>query len=269
MVNKITVLRDEKGRFVKGCISLRKGKHISEENKRFLSKIQKGRHISPSTEFKKGMTPWNKGIKWWTKKMRIKQIESKKGIHSSPKTEFKKGDPRLIGNKTNIGRKHTEEWKRRNSERLKILWKNKNYKKRVGNAILIGQKKANFSERMRDKMKKHWQNPEYKEKVIRATLKGLLKRPTSLEQKFIEIIQKYNLPYKYVGNGSFLIGFKNPDFININGDKSCIEVANRFHHQGDWADKRREHFKKLGWDCAIIFEDEIKDESKFINDLWF
>jgi hypothetical protein len=61
---------------------------------------------------------------------------------------------------------------------------------------------------------------------------------------------------------------KNPDFININGDKSCIEVANRFHHQGDWAVKRKEHFKKLGWDCAIFFEDEI-DENKIINDLWF
>jgi hypothetical protein len=94
------------------------------------------------------------------------------------------------------------------------------------------------------------------------------KRQTSLERKFIKIIRKYDLPYKYVGNGSFLIGFKNPDFINTSGDKSCIEVANRFHHQGDWAINRREYFKKFGWNCAIIFEDEI-NENKIINDLWF
>ena len=155
----------------------------------------------------------------------------------------------------------------------------------VGNSISIGLKRVNFSERIGAKMKElwqepfyknmmierfrnSWQKPEHKEKRVKAIIKGLMKRPTSLEQKLIEIIQKYRLPYKYVGDGSFLIGFKNPDFINTAGDKSCIEVANRFHHQGDWAVKRREHFKRYGWDCAIIFEDQL-DESKIINDLWF
>jgi len=228
------IIRDNLGRFVKGY-SIRKGEHHSEETKKKISEIQKGQHRSSSTEFKKGHRTWNKGIKWWTEEIRKKQIESKKGIHSSPETEFRKDDPRLIGNKINLGRKHTEEWKRRNGGMLKARWKNE----------------------------------EFREKNVKAALKGLLKRPTSLEQKFIEIIQKYNLPYKYVGNGSFLIGFKNPDFININGDKSCIEVANRFHHQGNWAEKRKEHFKRHGWECAIIFEDDIKDESKIINDLWF
>lgn len=283
--DKITILRDDKGRYVKGCCSSFKGKHHSEENKKKLSEIQKGLHTSLSTEFKKGQIPWNRGIKWWTEEIRKKQIEFKKGIHFSPRTEFKKGDSRLVGNKINLGRKHTEEWKRKNSELSKTRWKDEEYRKIVGNAISIGQKNSNFSERVGKKMKEHWKNPEYRikqsvirkqiweneehrEKTIKAILKGLIRRPTSLEQKFIEIIQKYNLPYKYVGNGSFLIGFKNPDFININGDKSCIEVANRFHHQGNWAEKRKEHFKKFGWDCAVIFEDEI-NESKIINDLWF
>jgi len=263
------MVRDKLGRFVKGYPSLRKGKRHTEETRKKLSEIQKGQRHSPSTEFKKGQKPWNKGMKWWTEEFRKNQIESKKGIHSSPRTEFRKGDPRLIGNKINLGRKHTEEWKKRNSEMLKVRWKNKEFRKGLINSIIIGQKRANFPERVREKMRILWQNPDYRGKRVEAIIKGLLKRPTSLEQKFIEIIQKYNLPYRYVGNGSFLIGFKNPDFININGDKSCIEVANRFHHQGDWADKRREHFKKFGWDCAIIFEDEIGEESKIINNLWF
>lgn len=236
---------------MKGCCSSFKGKHHTEENKKILSYKQRGHHNSPSTEFKKGLAPWNKGVKWWTEEIRKQQVESKKGTHSSPKTEYKKDDLRLVGNKVNIGRKHTKEWKVKQSERFKILWKNKSFRKN-----------------MSEKMNVHWQNPEYRERIIKAIVKGLIKRPTSLEQKFIEIIQKYNLPYRYVGNGSFLIGCKNPDFINVNGDKSCIEVANRFHHKGDWVDKRREHFKKFGWDCAVIFEDEL-DENKIINDLWF
>jgi len=247
----MTILRDERGRFVKGCISIRKGKCLSEEQKKRLSEVQGGQHHSPSTEFKKGLIPWNKGKKWWTEEIRKMQIESKKGTHFSPKTEFKKDDPRLLGNKINLGRKHTDEWKLNASEKTRIRWKNKAFR-RI------------FSE----KMKAHWQNPEYKERTIKATLKSLMKRPTSLEQRFIEIIKKYNLPYKYVGDGRFLIGFKNPDFININGNKSCIEVANRFHHKRNWAEKRKEYFKKLGWDCAVIFEDEF-NESKIINDMWF
>jgi len=227
----INILRDEKGRFVKDCYSTFKGKHHTEEIKRKLSEIQNGQHHSPSTEFKKGFKPWNKGIKWWTEEYRKNQIETRKGTHSSPKTEFKKDDPKLIGNKINLGRKHTEEWKIKNGEMLKLRWKNE----------------------------------EFREKNIKAALNGLLKRPTSLEKKFIEIVRKHDLPYEYVGNGSFLIGFKNPDFINLNGQKICIEVANHFHHQGDWTYKRIEHFKKWGWDCIVIFEEELKDENKILD----
>jgi len=104
---------------------------------------------------------------------------------------------------------------------------------------------------------------EIREKQIRNSLLALKNRPTSLEKKSIEIIQKNNLPYRYVGDGSFLIGYKNPDFVNINGEKICIEVANRFHHQGNWKEKRIEYFSKWGWKCIVIFEDELEDK------LWF
>jgi hypothetical protein len=253
---------------VKGCISIRKGAHLSSEERKRLSEIQLGKHRSPSTEFKKGHKTWNKGMNWWTDEIKRKQIESKKGTHSSPKTEFKKGDPRIVGNKINLGRKHTEDWKKRNGEMLKNRWKNEEFRTMMSRAIILGHKRVNFSETTRKRLKNQWKNEEYREKTIKKIIKRMIKRPTSLERRFIDIIQKYKLPYKYVGDGSFLIGFKNPDFININGDKSCIEVANRFHHQGDWAIKRREHFKNYGWDCAIIFEDEM-DENRIINDMWF
>ena len=68
---------------------------------------------------------------------------------------------------------------------------------------------------------------EWNEKRIKAVLKGLLKRPTKLEQKYSEFYDKYDLPFKYCGNGSLLIGYKNPDFVESNGKKVCIEVANK------------------------------------------
>lgn len=46
------------------------GKHHSEETKKTLSEQRKEQRLSPKTEFKKGMVPWNKGKKYKNKKTR-------------------------------------------------------------------------------------------------------------------------------------------------------------------------------------------------------
>lgn len=102
------------------------------------------------------------------------------------------------------------------------------------------------------KLRDMWADPEFKERTLRAQLKGLFKRPTSLERQFINLIRQEALPYKYTGDGSFLIGFKNPDFVNINGAKICIEVGHNYFHPDPWAEKRRAHFAKYGWECLIF-----------------
>lgn len=114
--------------------------------------------------------------------------------------------------------------------------------------------------------KQRWQNKEYREKTIKSTLRALFKRPTSLEQQLIDLIQTHDLPYKYVGDGSFLIGYKNPDFININGEKKLIEVGNVFHHQGDYIEKRKVHFARYGWESYIFIGDKL-DEKEVLNKL--
>ena len=91
-------------------------------------------------------------------------------------------------------------------------------------------------------------------------------RPTSLERQMIQLIEKHNLPYKYTGDGSFLIGWKNPDFININGEKKLIEVGNVYHHPNGYEKKRRAHFAKYGWESYIFIGDKL-DEEKIIKEL--
>jgi hypothetical protein len=105
---------------------------------------------------------------------------------------------------------------------------------------------------------------EYIKKLIIPT--GQFK-PTSLERKMKKIIQKYHLSYKYVGDFSFMIGRKNPDFINTNGQKICIEVRNK--DVCKYLDKitpqqyvidRCNSFKKYGWRCLVFFNDELEEE---------
>ena len=105
--------------------------------------------------------------------------------------------------------------------------------------------------------KRLWKNPVYREKVIRNSLRGLLKRPTSFEKYVINIIKKYNLPYKYVGNGDFILGGKNPDFINVNGEKICVEVYCYYWHPKNYERIRYKHFTKYGWKTIFINEDDV------------
>ncbi len=91
--------------------------------------------------------------------------------------------------------------------------------------------------------------------------------PSSLEEKFQKIADKYSLPYKYVGNGEFFIEKCNPDFINTNSEKIAIEVYARFYKEignrtiEDWKRKRAKVFNKYGWEIVYFDETEVNEKN--------
>ena len=92
------------------------------------------------------------------------------------------------------------------------------------------------------------------------------KRMTTLEIKLQNIIKKYNLPYKFVGNGKFWIENINPDFININGEKKAVEVYWKTHKENfrrggeeGWKKERLNICNKYGWKMYFI---EVNDFNK-------
>jgi len=60
--------------FKKGFTPWNKGISMTEEYKQKLRKFWKGKHISPKTEFKKGLIPWDKGKK-------LPQFSGKNAFH--------------------------------------------------------------------------------------------------------------------------------------------------------------------------------------------
>lgn len=100
---------------------------------------------------------------------------------------------------------------------------------------------------------------------------NLIKRkPNNLEKKMVDIIEKYSLPYKYVGNGKFWIEDVNPDFVNTNSKKVCIEVFGNYWHSPlinrkvDWEHTflgRKKKLKEYGWECIIFWDNEINDKT--------
>lgn len=105
------------------------------------------------------------------------------------------------------------------------------------------------------KAKKRWASPEFRRRVIPKCL--TCQKPNRSEQSLINLFQVHSLPFKYVGNGEFILGGKCPDFINTNGKKQVIELFGRFWHPESDVTERTEHFKQYGFDTLIIWEEEL------------
>lgn len=106
--------------------------------------------------------------------------------------------------------------------------------------------------------KQNWANPEYKEKKIKQMNDRqhvFPNRPEKIIDTFLT--KKYPKEWKYVGNGKAWFGDRNPDFMNINGQKKLIEVYGDYWHRGETGKDRIDHFKKYGFETLILWENEI------------
>ena len=237
--------KDKRSKANKGKVSPMKGKHLSEETKIKLSEALKGEHNSINTEFKKGHVPWLQGKKNPFSDATIKAIsESQKGKHISIENEFKKGN--IPWNKGLT--KETDDRCRQAGIKVR--------------EALKGKKRPDLSKALTGR------------KLTKEHIKNSLRRrtPSSLEEKFQEIIDKHNLPYRFVGDGSFILGDKNPDFINTNDEKIAIEVYAKYYKLRnniaikEWKEERNKVFKEYGWE--IIYFDEVETtEQNVLNKL--
>lgn len=76
--------------------------------------------------------------------------------------------------------------------------------------------------------------------------------PNQEEKKIIHFFNRWNLPFKYVGDGSFKIDGKCPDFIHKE-KQIVIEFFGELWHQDSDELKRIDFFKEHGWSCLVIW----------------
>ena len=155
-----------------------------------------------------------------------------------------------------FGKHHSEETRRKISQAVKKVWENLDYRKRA-------------QEKSREATLKLWQDPNYREKVILATIRANSQRPTAPEKQVLDAIEQYHLPYKYTGDGSFIIHGICPDFTNTNNQKIVIEVFGNYFHSpevlgNEW--RRTELgrimvYNSFGFRCLILWEESIQSAS--------
>lgn len=183
-------------------------------------------------EAHKGHEPWNKGLtadkdnripRYWLGKKRSPEIiEKMRQANIGRKRIFSEEHKENLRKVAKRGEDNPL-WKGRTKKTCPVCRKIFEVKPSRRNRICCSHHCAMLGPR-----NFNWKNGRKPSKEhIRKSLRRRI--PSSLEEKFQKIINKYNLPYKYVGDGSFIIGHYNPDFINVNGEKIAVEVYARYY----------------------------------------
>jgi len=233
--------RDEKGKFVKGS-KVNQGRIPSSEQRRKQAEAMSGRSLTVEHKDKIQTA------------MLALVAEGKTVGRPKGGTPWNKGKGTAVKKERFL-----------NDAKFKKGMKPWNTGKPWSEEVLIKMRGRHQSEESKAKMSKSHTGKKLTAEHIRKCLSR--RTPTSLEMKFQGIIDKNGLPYKFVGDGSFMIGRKNPDFININGEKTAIEVYARYYKLRhaetvqEWKEERQRVFGEYGWTAIFFDETQVNEEN--------
>jgi len=257
-----------------------KGRVIPEEQrKRMLDGMRKTKRENPtSEETKKKMSevktgkPNYKGRKPRSEQAKKNISEAHKGIIQSEKQRQKVSE-RMKGNKYNLGKIRTEESNLKTSQTLKKKYQDgsfvsgmkgkkhtEEWKKEVSRKLKGVVRTEDYKKKMSKTHKEKWQDPEFAEKRIADFFKGNRCKPNKPEMFLKNVLEQlYPGEWRYVGDGQVFIAGKCPDFINVNGQKKIIELFGDYWHRGQDPQDRADIFKPFGFETLVIWEKELKN----------
>ena len=107
--------------------------------------------------------------------------------------------------------------------------------------------------------KLHWENlsEDEKREWVKVHLRGSQGSQTEPEV-WLEGYLNNRFPGEWLYNGSgvqgVVLGGKIPDFVNVNGKKSVIEVFGTYWHSEEEVEEKIKHYKQFGFDCKVVWE---------------
>lgn len=193
-----------------------------------------------------------------SKKTRRKICKARKGKkHSKEALEKMSGK-----NNHRYGKHHSEE-----------------HRKKIGDA----NRGKHHSEEAKHRISEGHKNPskETRKKIsIARQHQHFPTHHTKPELIFESICQRNNIDFHYVGDGSLWIGKKgekkiNPDFIEANGKKICVEIMGAYWHSPllnkniparALQPYREKHYRKYKWQPIFIWDTDLlrEDAERFV-----
>lgn len=229
-----------------------------------------------------GKKPWNYGK---TKKTDDRVVKNAEGVSKSLKKFYQTEEGKKLAEETSNRFKGISPWSegltKETDERVRTIGENNSRIRKIFFASEEGQQWLDKNMRGENKIRRvffqteegqRWlddnlrgkNHPMYGKHPSDETLKKMLKAvcaaPNKKEQYLYWILQEiFPNEYKFVGDGSVIIGGYCPDFINTNGQKKLIEHFGDYWHKGDDEGNRIFQFKLFGFDTLIIWEHELDD----------
>lgn len=143
-------------------------------------------------------------------------------------------------------RSTSQELRKQRSEHMKKRWSDPVERRKLSSTIVTQEKKRQI-------MKQHCDEPGYLKKI-------LSKRAASNEEiAFMKFLAEQHFSYQFVGDGTLVLGGKNPDFLSLDGKKRLIELWGDVYHQRHMPQSRIDHFNQFGYKTLIIWASEMSD----------
>lgn len=160
------------------------------------------------------------------------------------------------------------------AEKLRGRHNTKEQNEKIGNARRGKKQSDTTRKRNSETKKKLWKDPNFVAKQIKA-------RHTfpNKPEKFLDSLLQKLFPnqWKYVGSGDFFVEGtnKNPDFININGQKKIIEMYGGYWHGEERTGRTKEEeeqqridlFAQHGYQTLVIWDYELEDIERMLEKL--
>jgi len=160
---------------------------------------------------------------------------------------------------------------------LKGVPKSEEWKKKVSMAMMGDNNPMRnpvHAKKMADS-KRGKPNPKQREfwrlnhdEQLKRMMVGEHKKPNKLERRLVELIDRDNLPFKYVGNWEFILGGKCPDFLCTDGRKLLIELFGNYWHTikaRETVEERVARFRRYGFETLVLWEKEMVDERLIVD----
>lgn len=172
------------------------------------------------------------------------------------KGKTKETDDRLLAiSKKLKGRKISREWADKISKAHK--GKPRIYSNPEETARKISESKKGKRTSPKTEFGELWKNPKIRKKIQKA----LHRKPNKLEKSFDKVFPRL----KYVGDLSFFVGCKNPDFI-LPDSSFAVDLFGDYWHKDDDPRQRIEYFKSHGFHLEIVWENEWWNNRKVVVD---
>ena len=220
------------------------------------------------------ITTWMRrlGIKMRTKSESMKLfLQKNSDAHQHIDSPLKNPEIQRLGNikasNNRRGKTYEEIYGPEKAKQLKQLYSDQ--RKGELNPIFGTKRPQHVCDALSKAHKGKKQDPEYRIRRLKAAFAKARMAPNSLETRIINIINEYDLPFKFVGDGSMIIHGFSPDFISVDGSMRIIEVFGDYWHSESnpnltytrTEEGRKKVFADLGYDMLVLWESHINNNT--------